>query len=96
MQMLIVGQIYSGVDTFLNILSVILVLYALATWFVRPDHPVYIVLSRIAGVLIAPFRPIAERLFRRGMRMDLSVWLALLAIQLIRTGLGKILWSVLY
>ena len=84
-------QMISGIDTFLNILSVLLIVYALMTWFVRPDNPIYVFVARIADVIIAPFRPVSNWLFSRGFPMDLSVILALFCIRILRTLLYRIL-----
>ena len=94
MQTIVVVQILSGVDTFLNLLSAVLVIYALMTWFMRPDNPVYIFLARIAGTVVAPFRPIANKLIGLGFRIDVSVFLALAAIQILRSLLNELAWRV--
>jgi len=94
MQQMIIAQILYGVDTFLNVLSVVLVIYALMTWFMRPDSPIYVFFARIADVVITPFRPVSRWLISRGFRMDVSVVLALAAIQILRTLLNELAWSV--
>ena len=94
MQQMVLYQLIYGVDTFLNILSVILVVYALMTWFMRPDSPVYIFFARIADVAISPFRPIANWLIHIGLRIDLSVFLALAGIQILRNLLTRLMYMV--
>ena len=91
MHHIVMLQLISGIDTFLNILSVLLIVYALMTWFVRPDNPIYVVVARIADVIISPFRPISQRLFSRGFPMDLSVVFALICIRIVRVLLFRIL-----
>ena len=93
---LVMLQIVSGVDTFLNILSVVLIVYALMTWFMRPDNPVYMILARIADVVLTPFRPLSAWLFRKGLRMDMTVWLALIAILILRALLSELIYSVVF
>ncbi len=89
---MVLAQVISGVDTFLSVLSVILVIYALMTWFVRPDSPIYIFFARIADVVLTPFRPLGRWLMERGLRIDVSVILALAAIQVLR----RLLYTALY
>jgi len=92
MTYLIRYQLIHGVDTFLNVLSLILIIYALMTWFMRPDNPVYIFFARIADFVIAPFRPISGWLISKGLRIDVSVLLALLCIRMIRSLLYSVMW----
>lgn len=92
MSFLIKYQLISGVDAFLNILSLLLVVYAVMTWFVRPNHPVYVFMARIADFVIAPFRPLSNWLIGKGLRVDTSVILALIGIRLLRTLLYRLIW----
>ena len=94
MQLLMI-QIYQGIDTFLNIVSVGLIAYALLSWFMRPDHPIYMFLARFADFILTPFRPAAEWLFRKGFRIDMSVVLALLSIEIVRTVLANIVYRMM-
>ena len=96
MQHMVMLQLVSGIDTFLNIVSAVLVIYALMTWFVRPDNPIYIFFARIADFIVSPFRPISSWLFGRGFRIDLSVVLALFAIRIIRSLLINLLYSMVF
>jgi uncharacterized protein YggT (Ycf19 family) len=55
------------------------------TWFMRPDSPIYIFFARIADVVVSPFRSISSwAIHKLGLRVDISVLLALLCIQLIQ------------
>ena len=86
-------QTVVGISRFLNVVSAILVIYALMTWFVRPDSPIYVFFARIADVLISPFRPIASWVIEKlGLRIDISVLLALLAIEIIQSLLMRTLY----
>ncbi|MBQ2956550.1 MAG: YggT family protein [Clostridia bacterium] len=96
MHVMMLQQIISGVDTFLNIISVWLLVYALMTWFVRPDNPIYVFVARFADVILTPFRPISRWLINYGLHMDLSVILALFAIRILRSLLVQILVRVIY
>lgn len=92
MQQMVMYQLINGVDTFLNILSLVLVVYAVMTWFMRPDNPIYIVFARIADFVISPFRPISNWLINKGLRFDVSVILALACIQFLRNLLYSLVW----
>ena len=96
MSFLMMQQIITGVDTFLNIISVLLIVYALMTWFVRPDNAVYVFIARFADVVLTPFRPISRWLINYGLHMDLSVILALFAIRILRSLLFQILYRIVY
>lgn len=89
---LVFYQLLSGVDTFLNLLSLMLVVYALMTWFMRPDNKIYQVFARMADFVISPFRPISAWLIRQGFRIDVSVILALICIRILRTLLFRLMW----
>ena len=89
---LVYYQMLSGVDTFLNLLSLALVVYAVMTWFVRPDNKIYQVFARIADFIISPFRPAASWLIQRGLRFDVSVLLALICIRILRNLLFRLMW----
>lgn len=96
MQIMVLHQVIAGIDTFLILISVVLIVYALMSWFVRPDNPVYVFFARFADVILTPFRPIARRLINLGLRMDLSVILALLAIRILRSILVQLIYRVMY
>lgn len=96
MNTMVMWQIVSGVDTFLNIVSVLLVAYALMSWFMRPDSPIYVFLAKIADPLLMPFRPISRWLINQGFRIDVSVVLALFAIRILRSLLMRLLYGGLW
>ncbi len=90
-------QLISGVNSFLDILSAVLVIYALMTWFMRPDNPIYVFFARIADVLISPFRPIASWVIEKlGLRIDISVILALVCIQILQGVLVSLASGMYY
>ncbi len=91
----IIYGVYQGVYMFLNIISIMLVVYALMTWFVRPDAPVYRFMSRFCEPIVAPFRGISRRLIQAGLRIDISVILAVAAIRLLQTLLYRLLFFLL-
>ncbi len=77
-------QVYTGINSFLDILSGILFVYCLMTWFVRPDSQIYIFMRRLIEPIVSPFRPLARRLMERGLMLDISVLLAIFGIRIIR------------
>ncbi len=80
----VVFQIYTGVNYFLDIISVVLFVYCLMTWFVRPDSPLYAFMRRLVDPIVAPFRPLARRLMEKGLMLDISVLLAIFGVRIIR------------
>ncbi len=87
MHYIILQKIYLGCDIFLHILDIVLVAYCLMSWIVSPLNRVYMLLSRMAQPLLAPFRGISNALVRRGFRIDVSALLALLALEFVRAYL---------
>lgn len=77
-------QIYAGISYFLNILEFLLAAWMVLSWVMRPDNQLYAFLSRIVAPVVAPFRGIAERLFMRGLRFDISGLLAIFALRILR------------
>ena len=96
MQFEIVYRIYLGIHQFLNILSTALFIYALMTWFVRPDAKIYRIFSRFCEPLIAPFRPIGRKLIEMGLRVDLSVWLAAIGLNILDNIIYRIFVALFF
>ena len=91
----VVLQIFSGINYFLNIVSVILFVYCLMTWFVRPDSQMYIFMRRLIEPIVSPFRPLARRLMEKGLMLDVSVLLAILGVRVIRYIISFIVFRFL-
>ena len=87
MQYIILQKVQQGFDIFLTVLQIILVAYSVMSWIVSPFNRLYVILSRMVQPLVAPFRGIASALIRRGLRIDVSVLLALLALQILQSQL---------
>ena len=85
MDYMILYKVKQGFDIFLTILQLILVAYSIMSWITSPFNRLYMLLSRMVQPLIAPFRGIASALIRRGLRIDISVLLALLALQILQS-----------
>ena len=92
----VIYQIYIGVHQFIRILSGALFIYALMTWFVRPDAKIYRIFSRFCDPLLTPFRPLGRKLIQMGLRVDLSVFMAVIALQIIDNIVMRILFYFLY
>jgi len=95
MQFEIIYRIYLGIHQFLRILSYALYIYALMTWFVRPDAKIYRIFSRFCEPLLAPFRPIGRKLIQMGLRIDLSVWIAAIGLNLLDSIIYRIIFGLL-
>lgn len=91
----VVTGVYTGVHTFIQILTVVLCVYALMTWFVRPDAPLYRWAYRFCSPIVAPFKPLSQRLIRSGLRVDLSVWMAIIALRILDRLLARLLFLLL-
>ena len=88
----IVLKILTGISYFCNIITALLVIYCLMTWFVRPDSPIYTFIHRLVEPFVAPFRPLALRLMEKGFMIDISVFLAIIAIRVVQS----LLWNIAY
>ena len=88
-------QIFLGIYRFLDIVSGILFVYCLMTWFVRPDAPVYVFMRRLIDPIVSPFRGIAYKLMQKGVMVDVSVLLAMLAIRVLRGVLASVVLPLL-
>jgi uncharacterized protein YggT (Ycf19 family) len=80
----ILMKVYQGCDIFLRILQYVLVAYCLLSWFASPINRLYVLLSRMAQPMVAPFRSLANRLIRHGLRIDLSAIFAFFALSIAR------------
>lgn len=96
MRIEIILRIYEGVTLFLRVISGMLLIYALMTWFVRPENRFYRLIARFCDPLLAPFRGLSRKLIQRGLMIDVSVWLALLSLRLIEYLLARLLPMILY
>ena len=84
MQYYVLLKVYQGFDIFLRILQYVLLAYCVLSWFASPINRLYMILSRVAQPLVAPFRSLSNRLIRRGLRFDISAIFAFLALSVAR------------
>jgi uncharacterized protein YggT (Ycf19 family) len=80
----ILMKVYQGFDIFLRILQYILVAYCLMSWFASPLNRLFVLLSRMAQPIVAPFRLLTNRLVRHGLRIDISAIFAFFALSIAR------------
>lgn len=83
---MIAYQIYRGVMMFLDIMSWLLFIYWILSWF-RPNFKLYDMLESFMAPLMRPFRELNMKLMARmraGRMMDFSYILAMLAIRICR------------
>ena len=88
----VIIKILTGVSYFCNIITALLVVYCLMTWFVRPNSPVYVFVHRLVEPFVAPVRPLALRLMEKGLMVDISVFLAIIAVRVVQS----LLWNLAY
>ena len=91
----VIYQIQTGINFFLNIVSVLLSIYCLMTWFVRPGSSMYAFMQKLIGPIVAPFRPLALRLMEHGLMLDISVLLAIIAVR-IASWLINVVFNYIY
>ncbi len=87
MDYMILEKVRQGVNIFLSALQIILVAYSIMSWITSPYNRLYMFLSRMVQPLVAPFRRVASALIRRGLRIDISVLLALIVLQILQSQL---------
>ncbi len=78
---------------FFNILSWAIIINALLSWFMRPDHPIKSFLDRMIEPFMRPFRALFRR-FAGNSPIDFSPMLAILAIYLLRLLIQRIYYLV--
>jgi len=84
-------QIYTGFEYFFSIVSGILFVYCIMTWFVRPSSPIYAFMNRLVEPIVMPFRPLARKLMEKGLMLDVSVLLAIFGVQILRKIVSTIM-----
>ena len=82
--------LFSAVDIFLNVIDSAILLYVIMSWF-RPSNRFYLWLVNFVTPFIKPFYPLAVKIMTRtGWHVDLSAWLAMIAISIIQ----RLLWVI--
>lgn len=87
-------QVFIGVDYFLLIMHWLVIAYWVLSLF-RPNFRLFVLLERFLNPLLRPFRILNMKLMAKlqgGRMLDFSIWMALIAINILR----RLLWSVFY
>ena len=84
-------SVYQGVNIFINIVSVLVFAYCILSWITTPDNGLYRFIAQLVDPILTPFRPIGRWLINKGFRIDLTPWIAILALRLLRNLLFQLL-----
>lgn len=74
--------VYRIIHYFLEVLTWLIIIDALLSWFMSPDHPVKNFLDRLVYPFIQPFRNLMRRVMGNS-PIDFSPLLAVVAIQVV-------------
>lgn len=80
-----VYALYSGLSLFLSIIKYAIIIDMLLSWFLHPNHQVRVILARITGPIVAPFRILMNKMLKgRMMMFDFAPLLAYFAIEILQ------------
>ncbi len=89
MQYQLIFNLFRGVSIFIQVIDYAILAYCLCSWIMSPTSPIYTFLRNLVWPFIAPFKGLATKLmYKIGLRIDLSAWMALIALQI----LDSLLW----
>jgi len=88
---MIIAQIQYGVYMFFQVVSVAIVIHLILSWITRPGTPILVFFERMLSPIYSVVRPIAQQLFTRGFRIDLTPVLAFLIISMIQWVINTML-----
>lgn len=91
---MVVYSIYQGVNIFLQIIELILLVYCIMSWFVSPFNRLMQALSRILDPLLSPIRRVLYSIFPR-LPIDLSVLVLFFLISMVRNLVSRLLFMFL-
>ena len=78
------GTLFSAVSIFLSVIESAIVLYVIMSWF-QPRNRFYLWLVNFVTPFIKPFYRLSVKIMTRtGWRVDLSAWMAIIAIGIIQ------------
>ena len=81
---IVLYKVLEGVGWALTAAYYLIIIRAILSWFMRPDQPLYAMITRITEPMIAPFRPLAYRLTNGRLPLDLAPLFAFLAIRILQ------------
>lgn len=88
-------QLMYYVDIAMTLLTALIVLYSVLSWFARPTSSFYRFIYKLVDPFLSIFRPLAMRIMGRGFRINLTPFLAIICIQLVRALLGQLVYWVI-
>lgn len=92
------GIIITAVNLFFQVLTTLILLYCILSWFCPPNSRLYNVYMRMGEVvepLIAPWRRLTQGLAYR-IGLDLAPIIAILALEIVNTLLVRVLANIIY
>lgn len=73
----------------LDVVSIAVFAYAIMSWFAQGTN-VYYWFARILEPLLSPFRALSRKIMQRvGIPIDLSCWLAIIAIRILSSAITR-------
>lgn len=87
--------LYRIIYYFLEVLTWMIIINALLSWFMRPDHPIKSFLGRMVEPVVRPFRLLTRRIFGNS-PLDFSPFLAVVAIQVVVWLINQLFYRVLF
>lgn len=91
----VLTAILQGVIWFLNIFKWLIVINALLSWIMKPNHPIRIFIGRIIEPFLAPFRSLTRGLRSPTLPIDFSPIFAYIFLQIIIMLLERLRFSLM-
>ncbi len=89
----LITNLFRGISIFLRVIDYAILAYCLCSWILMPSSKVYTFLRNLVWPFVAPFKSISMKLmYKIGLRIDLSAWFALIALQIV----DSLMWRFLY
>lgn len=88
--------ILQGVIWFLNIFTWLIIINALLSWIIAPNHPIRIFIGRIIEPFLAPFRSLTRGLGSPTLPIDFSPLFAYMFLQIIIMLLERLKFKMMF
>lgn len=89
--------IFKAATLFLRVIEIAILVYCVMSWFVRSSNPVFRWLHGFISPFVMPFRRISMWIIQKSrIPFDLSFWLAIIAIDIVKNVLWRIYYSLLF
>lgn len=92
----VLAAILQGIIWFLNIFTWLIIINALLSWIVEPNHPIRMFIGRIIDPLLAPFRSLTKGLGSPTLPVDFSPLFAYIALQIIIKLLERLKYLLVF